>query len=366
MDNNGSNGQATEQSSETKNPLPSNLEKHLSQPMENGIEYRTLAKTDIQVSTIAFGCWAIVGGFNWGEQDESDSLQAIVAAFDGGINFFDTAEGYGNGYSEQLLAKALGDVRADVVIASKASPNHFAPDELRAACERSLQNLQTDYIDLYQLHWPNHEIAVEETLGVLEKLKESGKIRAYGVSNFGPMDLKDVLMSEKPISSNQVAYNLLFRAVEYDIQPICEAADISILTYSPLMQGLLTGKFANADDVPVDRARSRHFADERMMSKHGEAGAEAETFAAIDRLRVIAKEVDLPMADLSLAWLLSQPGVTSVLVGARNAEQARQNILSAQTAASPDMVARLSAATAQLKEKLGPNADMWQNPPRIR
>ncbi|HEY0073773.1 MAG TPA: aldo/keto reductase [Abditibacteriaceae bacterium] len=348
------------------NPMPSNLETHLAQPMENGIEYRTLAKTDISVSTIAFGCWAIVGGFNWGPQDETDSLEAIVAAYDSGVNFFDTAEGYGNGYSEQLLAKALHQVRDRVVIASKVSPDHFAPNDLREACERSLQNLQTDYIDLYQLHWPNHEIPVAETLNVLDELKTEGKIRAYGVSNFGPMDLRDALVTDKPISSNQVAYNLLFRAIEWEIQPICEAADISILPYSPLMQGLLTGKFAGPDEVPVDRARSRHFSSERLMSKHGEAGAEVETFATIERLSVIAKEAELPPADLSLAWLLAQPGVTSVLVGARNAEQARANVLSAQAAVSPGIVERLNAASAALKEKLGPNADMWQNPPRIR
>ena len=290
----------------------------------------------------------------------------LAAAYESGINFFDTAEGYGNGYSEQLLAKVLAPMRDQIVIASKVSPDHFAPDDLRAACERSLQNLQTDYIDLYQLHWPNHDIPIDETLGVLEELKEAGKIRAYGVSNFGPQDLKGALLTEKPITSNQVAYNLLFRAIEWEIQPICNAADISILPYSPLMQGLLTGKFKSADEVPADRARSRHFSNDRLIAKHGEEGAEKETFATIDRLRAIAKEVELPMADISLAWLLAQPNVTSVLVGARNAEQARQNVLSAQAAVSPAIVERINAATQQLKEKLGPNADMWQNPPRIR
>lgn len=346
-----------------ENILEDNVASHLGNT--DGIEYRRLAKTDITVSTIAFGCWAIVGGFNWGPQDETDSLQAIVAAYDGGVNFFDTAEGYGNGYSEQLLAKALYQVRKDVVIASKASPQNFAPADLRAACERSLQNLQTDYIDLYQLHWPNHDIPIDETLGVLEELKQAGKIRAYGVSNFGPRDLRDAILTEKEISSNQVAYNLLFRAIEWDIQPLCASTDVSLLCYSPLMQGLLTGKFANADEVPEDRARSRHFNKNRVAAKHGEEGAEAETFAAIDRIRLIAKESGLEMADVSLAWLLAQPAVTSVLVGARNAEQSKQNILSARAAVSPAIIERLNAATDKLKQILGPSADMWQNPPRI-
>lgn len=116
------------------------------------MQYCTLGQTDLKVSRIAFGCWAIVGGFNWGEQDERDSLAALRAAFDSGITLFDTAEGYGDGYSEQLIARALGDVRSRIVIASKVSRNHLRPDDVRAACERSLKNLNTDCIDLYQIH----------------------------------------------------------------------------------------------------------------------------------------------------------------------------------------------------------------------
>jgi myo-inositol catabolism protein IolS len=330
------------------------------------MEYRKLAKTDIEVSTIAFGCWAIVGGFNWGEQDERDSHEALVAAYESGVNFFDTAEAYGNGKSEQMIAAALGSVREGIIIATKVSPQNFAPADLRAACERSLQNLQTDYIDLYQLHWPNHEIPVAETLGVMEELKTEGKIRAYGVSNFGPRDLAEVLIEDFAVSSDQVAYNLLFRAVEWDIQPACVGNDVSILPYSPLMQGLLTGKFQSADEVPVDRARTRHFRGDRPAAKHGESGHEEETFAAIARIAAIAREVDMEMADLSLGWLLAQPGVTSVLVGARNAEQARRNVQAAGVAVSPGIVQKLNAATDHLKTLLGPAADMWQNPPRIR
>ena len=179
------------------------------------MQYRALANTDIKVSAIAFGCWAIVGGFNWGPQDEKDSLDALRTAYDAGINFFDSAEGYGNGRSEQLLARGLSDVRDRIVIATKVSPRHFVPHDLRAACERSLRNLNSDWIDLYQLHWPNRALPIDETLGVLEDLKQQGKIRAYGVSNFGPKDLAGCLATPYAINSNQLAYNLLFRAIEY-------------------------------------------------------------------------------------------------------------------------------------------------------
>lgn len=330
------------------------------------MQYRRLAKTEIDVSVLSFGCWAIVGGFNWGPQDENDSIAALQAAYQAGINFYDSAEGYGNGYSEQLLAKALGEVRDQIFIATKASPDHFAPGDLRAACERSLQNLQTDRIDLYQLHWPNREVSINETLGVLDELKNEGKIGAYGVSNFGPHDLSEALLCEKTISSNQIAYNLLFRAAEHVVQPLCVANEVSVLCYSPLMQGLLTGKFASAADVPDDRARTRHFSKERLLAKHEEAGLEAETFAAIERIGAIAASVGETMADLSLAWLLTRDGVTSVIVGARNAEQAQRNVGGAELTLSPDIIALLDEATLPLKKRLGPNLDMWQSVSRIR
>src|SRR5690606_37678988 len=180
-----------------------------------------LPHTDIEITRLIFGCWAIVGGFNWGPQDERDSLEAIKEAYAQGINCFDTAEAYGDGYSENLLAKALQGKRKEIIIASKVGPMDFSPARLIQACERGLKNLKTDYIDLYQLHWPNPEIPLEETLGALQQLKDSGKIRAYGVSNFGNQSLDICKQSGFKVSSNQMAYNLLFRAIEFSILPQC-------------------------------------------------------------------------------------------------------------------------------------------------
>lgn len=330
------------------------------------MQYRKLAKCDIEVSAVCFGCWAIVGGFNWGDQDEDDSLAALRTAYESGINFFDSAEMYGSGKSEQLIAGALSSVRDEVVITSKVSPTHFMPDDMRAACERSLKYLETDRIDLYQLHWPNHDIPVAETLGLLEELKSEGKIRAYGVSNYGKQDLGECLATEYDVCSDQLAYNLLFRAIEFDILPLCVESDVSVLTYSSLMQGLLTGKFRSAGDVPDDRARTRHYSGDRPLSKHGSEGAEEETFAAIAAVREIAEGLGEAMSDVALAWSLAQEGVTSVIVGARNADQARRNLRAADLTLSQDVVDRLSAATDTLRRQLGPNADMWQTESRIR
>jgi aryl-alcohol dehydrogenase-like predicted oxidoreductase len=304
------------------------------------------------------GCWAIIGGFNWGPQAKADSLDTIQAALDCGVNFFDTAEGYGDGSSEQLLAEGLGSRREEVIIASKVSPTNLALDKLREACERSLRNLNSDYIDLYQIHWPSREEPFEDTLRVLEDLRDAGKIRFIGVSNFGKQDLPDML-SVGRVESNQLPYNLLWRAIEFDIQPQCAEHTISILPYSPLMQGLLTGKFKSAADVPDDRARTRHYSGDRPLARHERPGHETETFAAVERIAAICNDLGRPMAHVSLAWLLHQPAVTSVIAGARNRQQMEANARAADLTLTDDVVQRLNEATADLKALMGPDPDMW-------
>ncbi|MBZ0296929.1 MAG: aldo/keto reductase [Anaerolineae bacterium] len=329
------------------------------------MKYRQLGQTDLQVSTIAMGCWAIVGDSTWGEQDEAEALQTIRTALDLGINFFDTAEGYGGGYSEELLGRALGNRRSEAVIASKVSQSNLAPDEVRAACERSLKNLNSDYIDLYQIHWPSREVPFADTMAELEKLRDEGKIRVIGVSNFGIGDMTEMLEIGH-FQSNQLPYSLLWRAIEFDIQPRCVAKHISILPYSPLQQGLLTGKFMTADEVPEGRARTRHFSGERPQARHGEAGAESITFDAIQHILEVCEEIEQPMAQVALAWLLHQPGVTSVLAGARNIHQIQENAAAAEVELSEDVLQRMDAVTQPLKQKMGADPDMWSPDSRYR
>lgn len=329
------------------------------------MHYRKLGRTEIEVSTVCLGCYPFEGGTTWGDQDENDSIATIEAAFDAGVNFFDTAEAYGDGYSEELLGSVVSKHRDDVVIATKASPHHLSAASLREACESSLRRLRTDYIDLYQVHWPNRDVPLEETIDALEGLKEEGKVRAVGVSNFGVEDLSDYLRCSHP-ESNQLPYNLLWRAIEIDVVPACVEHDIGVLTYSSLMQGLLTGKYQAADDVPTGRARTRHYSGDRPAAKHGEPGLETETFAAVARLGRIADEAGFPLNQLAVAWLLRQPAVTSVLVGARTPRQILGNIPGGELAAPSQVFDQLTAATDELKEKLGPDPDMWQSESRFR
>ena len=329
------------------------------------MEYRKLGRSDIQVSVVAMGCWAIVGDSTWGEQDGNAARQALLGALDAGINFFDTAEAYGAGKSEELIGQVLEDHRKDIVIASKANGKHLAPEEIVAACEQSLSRLKTDYIDLFQIHWPSRTIPLADTMGALEKLRAQGKIRAIGVSNFGPLDMTDLAAAGRA-EANQLNYSLLFRAIEYEIVAKCMEHEIGILCYSPMCQGLLTGKFATADDVPEGRARTRLFSKDRPQARHGEPGCEKEVFEALSKVRAVAERIGQPMADVSLAWALAQPGITSVLAGARSSEQARENARAGDLKLDAQTLKDLDEATAEVKRIISSNADMWQTQSRLR
>ncbi|MBI3920057.1 MAG: aldo/keto reductase [Armatimonadetes bacterium] len=329
------------------------------------MQYRNLGRTDLKVSTVCMGCWAIVGDFTWGQQDEGDALAAIHAALDSGINFFDTAEMYGSGYSEELLGRALRGRRDQVIIATKVSGASLNRRAMRKACEVSLYRLETDFIDLYQIHWPNRKIPMDRTLASLESLKSEGKIRAYGVSNFGKQDLTG-LLSKGTVESNQLPYSLLWRPIEDEVQPLCVENSISILCYSPLCQGLLTGKFRSLDQVPEGRARTRLFSNDRLQARHSEPGCEAETLEALEKIRKICKSVGRPMGEVALAWLLAQPGVTSVVAGSRNAKQSRANAKAADLVLPSEVMAELTAAGEKVKEKIGNNIDPWEAQSRIR
>jgi aryl-alcohol dehydrogenase-like predicted oxidoreductase len=324
------------------------------------MRYTTIPGTELRVSVIAMGSWALAGDMAWGDQSERDSLAAARAAVDAGINFFDTAPGYGDGLSERRLGQGLEGVRDQVVIATKIGPESMRAEAVAASVERSLRNLRTDYIDLLQIHWPSREVPLAETWGTLEALRAQGKVRHLGISNFGVLDLADVLALGHPVT-NQVPYSLLARAVEYEIAPACTRAGVGLLCYSPLLWGLLAGTYQSADEVPDGRARSRHFSPARKLIRHHEPGCERETFEAIASLRAEAGRLGVAMSDVAVAWLLHQPNVTSVLTGIRRPEQAGANARGAALQLDADTLSRLAWATEPVKRALGKNPDLWQS-----
>lgn len=322
------------------------------------MKYRKLGNSSLEVSVVTLGCMTFTGDSNWGPQDEKDSVETVRAAYDAGITFYDTAEGYADGMTEALLGKALGADRKRVMIASKVSASNLTKEKLIASCEASLKRLGTDYLDLYQIHWPSREIPIEETMDALLRLKEQGKIREIGVSNYGVLDL-DTVLTYNVVVSNQLAYNMLFRGIEYSVLPKCMENGIGVLTYSSLAQGLLSGKYKTADDFPVGRARTKIFSKNREGARHGLDGCEELAFAAIDKIRSICADIGEDMADVALAWSLAQPGITSVIAGGRTAAQALQNAKGADITLASDVLSALNKATEAVKAHLGDDADPW-------
>ena len=316
-------------------------------------------------SKIALGCWGFVGGSMWGDQQESDSIDTISAALESGINFFDNAHGYGDGYAEEVLGRALLGRRQQAIIATKITIDTDAEKDVTANCELSLRRLQTDYIDLLQIHWPNHQIPPDEVYQAFNKLLEAGKIRSFGVSNYGVGDLTDLLGAGQ-VTTNQLPYSLLFRAIEYQIQPLCVQRGVGILCYSTLLHGLLADKYATLQDMPDGRARTRHFSRNRPGTRHTEDGCEQETFAALQYIRQIAADLNQPVWLVAVAWVLHQPAVAAAIVGARNPAQIQQMAAAAEMKLDPATIGKLNDATQPVKKALGSNPDMWDSDSRFR
>ena len=315
---------------------------------------RTLGSSEIEITPLLMGTWQ-AGKRQWAGIEDAESIKAIRGAFDAGITTFDTAEVYGEGHSERIVAQALSDVRDRVVYATKVFANHLKYDRVIEACDRSLKNLKTDYIDLYQIHWPsgswNSEIVpIEETMAALNELTEQGKIRAIGVSNFSRAQLEEAAQYGR-IDSLQPPYSLFWRQVEKNAMSYCVENNISILAYSPLAQGLLTGKFG-----PDHKFKE---GDHRGKNKLFYIKENYERVQqALAKLRPIAQRNNCTLAQLSLAWLISQPQ-TNAIVGARNAEQAVANAKTVEVKLSPEEIAQIDAIGRSVTDYLDDNPVMW-------
>jgi myo-inositol catabolism protein IolS len=318
------------------------------------MEKRTLGTSQVQITPILMGTWQ-AGKKMWVGIEDADSIKTIRAAVDAGITTIDTAEVYGEGHSERIIAEALSDVRDRVEYATKVFANHLKYEQVIEACDRSLKNLKTDYIDLYQIHWPagafNSEIVpIEETIKALNLLKEQGKIRAIGVSNFSHVQLAEAAKYGR-IDSLQPPYSLFWRQVEKDAVSYCIENNISILAYSPLAQGLLTGKFAVGDkfDPADNRAKNKLFQGENFERAQ----------QALDKLRPIAERHHSTLAQLALAWLIAQPQ-TNAIAGARYPQQATDNALAAEVKLSAAELAEIDAIGCIVTDHLDDNQVMWE------
>jgi len=288
---------------------------------------RTLGKNGPELTEIGFGAWAIGGPweYGWGSVEDSESVKAIHKALDGGINWIDTAAVYGLGHSEEVVARALKGIRGTVFIATKCGMVwdegkkvriHASPKSIRMEIEKSLKRLNTDHIDLYQIHWPDPQTPVEDSWGTLVELKNEGKVRYIGVCNYG-VEMLIKCQSIAPVQSLQPPYSLLHRDIEKEILPYCLKENIGVVAYSPMQSGLLTGKFDPAALARDDWRRKSPLYQEPYLSK---------ALAFANSLKPTASKYEKSVAQLAVGWVLNQSAVTSAIVGARTEEQVKENI----------------------------------------
>ena len=316
---------------------------------------KTVRTLDLQLSVVGFGCWAAGGSTIWNGSDDDEIVKAIQHAVDLGINFFDVAPVYGFGHAETILGRALQGRRDRVIIATKCGrrwddngriSNDLSARSIRQEIDDSLRRLQTDYVDIYQLHWPDAQTPIGETMMALNDIKSSGKIRHIGVSNFS-VALTDEASQYSPLVSYQGLYNLLERnptsyhnipldyRTESEILPYCREKGLAFFPYSPLFQGLLTNYFRAVGQF--DSNDVRH-ANPKLN------GEMLVTYYQIrEQLLQFAAQIGKPLSQLAINWLINQEAVTSVICGAQNIAHIEENAASVSWALTPEMMAQIDA-----------------------
>ena len=343
------------------------------------MELRSCGNSVLRLSALGAGCWSFGGGEYWGEQSQKDANDIVHRAAELGISYFDTAEAYNDGRSEQSLGKAIkGLNREKLVIGTKVSPSNTYPETLVEHCEASLKRLNTDYIDLYMVHWPIHSHSirhftkdehvinnppkVKDAFEGLKKLQEQGKILHIGVSNFGVERLKQAQNCGVQIVINELPYSLLTRAIEFEILPYCVENGVGIIGYMTLLQGLLADIYPTLDDVSVWQRRTRHFNRKTCeLCRHGEDGAEEQTNQALADIRIIAKQCGLTMPQIAVKWALANKAISCALAGARNIKELEDNVRTASQPLDHRIVEKLNIATQPLLEKLGSSFDYYES-----
>ena len=316
-------------------------------------------KNGIAVSHLSIGTWPFSGVKLWGDSDDQEAVRTVHAALERGLNTFDTAARYGDGRSEEVLGRALKGRRQEAVICSKVHTAFLGYDDVMAQCEGSLRRLGTDYIDLYQIHWPNPQIPLEETLRAFEDLERQGKIRGLSVCNFGPKDL--AAAGDRP-QLNQLPYSLVWRIIEKNgALAASEAAGIPVWAYCALGQGLLTGKFRTIEDVPMGRRGTRLYSSKWGEGRHTDGGYEEEIFPFLASLRQVSDKAEVSMQALALAFLKASPAVGSILMGVRSVKQLEENLTAFETPVPAGALAEAEALSAALRDQMGDNADLWEN-----
>ncbi|HUV27883.1 MAG TPA: aldo/keto reductase [Anaerolineales bacterium] len=314
------------------------------------MQTKQLGNSDLNITTIGFGAWAIGGTgyeFSWGPQDDQASIEAIHRALELGINWIDTAPGYGVGHSEEIIAKAIaGWSGSTPYIFTKCGlrwddqgkiHKNLAAESIHEECEDSLRRLEVEAIDLLQIHWPTETMEdIDEAWGMLAKLQTEGKVRWIGVSNFDVQQMQRA-QAIAPLTSLQPPYSLLRREIEADILPYCQQAQIGVIVYSPMYSGLLTGAMTRerAANLPDNdwRQRDPEFLEPKL----------SQNLVLVDRLASIGARYGRSVGEVAIAWTLNHPAVTGAIVGARSVKQVDGVMNAAELRLSDADIAELEA-----------------------
>ncbi len=325
------------------------------------MERRRLGFTDLELSEVGFGAWAIGGGgwaFGWGPQDDAESIAAIRRALELGVNWIDTAAIYGLGHSEEVVARAVEGRRDEVILATKCSliwdekgeiSSSLARESVRRECEASLRRLNTDVIDLYQIHWPEDDERIEEGWEEIGRLIEEGLVRYGGVSNFLAGHLRRA-QAIHPVASLQPPYSMLRRRHEGSEFAFCRENDIGVIAYSPMQSGLLTGRFDPSRLSEEDwRRRAGEFQEPNLSIN----------LWFVDQLRPVAGEYGKTVAQLAVAWVLRREEVTSAIVGARRPDQIEETTGGAGWTLDEEHLAQIDELLAERKRRILEAGGYW-------
>jgi aryl-alcohol dehydrogenase-like predicted oxidoreductase len=328
------------------------------------MQYRQLGNSDLKVPVVSFGAW-VTGGWFWGGADDNDSIRAIQRAIDEGITCIDTAPAYGMGHSEEVVGKAIAGRRDEVVVATKCCLRwdsedgeyffdtsdekgntatvyrNLKPDSIKYECEQSLKRLGVDVIDLYQCHWPDPTTPIADTMGALVELQKAGKIRYYGVSNFTP-EMMDECLKHGSIMSDQPPYSPLKRDIEADVMPYCVEKGLGMLVYSPIAQGLMTGKVTMDREFPESDVRSSHPWFQPRNRKR--------VLDMLEQIKPIADGHGATLGQVTIAWVVAQNGITTALVGGRTEQQVVENAQAGDLKLSDEEVATIRGLVEGLGE----------------
>jgi len=300
-------------------------------------------------NTLGLGCWTF-GGAQWGGQDDDESLDAMRKALDLGLTHFDTASGYGGGHSERLVGRFIEDKRDAIFLASKQGANK-SKEKFAASIRSSLERLGTDSIDLYYIHWPSSKFDLRPTMEALVEAKDEGVVGAIGVSNFS-VEQMDQVMEVGRIDAHQLCYNLLWRWDESDVIPYCIDHDIAVVTYSSIAQGILTGKFPKHPEFKEG--------DQRPNTTLFDDDVWPHVYRGVEEMKTLAADAGRSLTHLAIRWVAEQPGITSILVGARNADQVAENAAAMEGEIDPSVFERLTELSDSIAESIPDTGNIFK------